>query len=122
VTSAAPGAIDEVSYFAARLRDQGLRADAVVVNRLQPSPEPASDAALQELARELGLEATSELVRGVLQAAADDRRRAEFESGQLAALPSALGDLPPSVLKVPVLSADVHDIKSLWQVARLLFA
>lgn len=122
VTSAAPAAIDEVSYFAARLRDQGLRPDAVVVNRLQPDPELVDEVALQELARELGLKASSELTRGVLQAAADDRQRAEFEAGQLALLPAAIGEPPPSVFKVPVLSADVHDIKSLSSVARLLFA
>ena len=122
VTSAAPAAIDEVGFFAERLRDQSLRPDAVVVNRLQPSPELASDAALQALEGELGLEATSELTRRVQQAASDDRQRAEFESGQLEALPIALGEPPPSVFKVPVLAADVHDIRSLSQVAQLLFA
>ena len=122
VTSAAPAAIDEVSYFAARLRDQGMRADAVVVNRLQPNPEQASEASVLELARELGLAATEELAHAVLQAAADDRQRAQFEAAELAALPAALGEPAPSVFKVPVLAADVHDIKSLAHVARLLFA
>ncbi len=122
VTSAAPAAIDEVSYFAGRLREQGMRADAVVVNRLQPNPEQASEASVLELARELGLPATSELARSVLQAAADDRQRAEFEAAELAALPGALGEPPPRVFKVPVLAADVHDIESLSSVARLLFA
>ncbi len=122
VTSAAPAAIDEVSYFAARLRAQDMRPDAVVVNRLQPNLERVSEAALSELARELGLEVTPELTRAVLQAAEDDRTRAEFEAGQLAGLAAALGEPPPSVFKVPVLAADVHDLKSLSHVARLLFA
>jgi anion-transporting ArsA/GET3 family ATPase len=121
VTSAAPAAIDEVSYFAARLGDQGLRPDAVIVNRLQPTPEPATDGTLDTLMSTLGLEPSPEVTRGVQQAAADDRQRAHFEAGQLAALPAALGEPPPSVFKVPVLSADVHDIKSLSSVMRLLF-
>jgi anion-transporting ArsA/GET3 family ATPase len=122
VTSAAPAAIDEVSYFAARLRDQGLRPDAVVVNRLQPSPPVADDTALQVLAGELGLHASAELTHAVQKAAADDRQRAAFESAQLAALPIAIGAPQPSVFKLPVLAADVHDVQSLSTVMRLLFA
>jgi anion-transporting ArsA/GET3 family ATPase len=122
VTSAAPAAIDEVSYFAARLREQGMRPDAVIVNRLQPNPEPATDASLQALAGELGVPLSAELVAAVQQAARDDRTRAAFEAEQLAGLPAVLGDVPPSVLRVPVLAADVHDVKSLSSVARLLFA
>lgn len=122
VTSAAPAAIGEVGYFAARLNDQGLRPDAVVVNRMQPSPEPVSDGALNDLMRELGLEIAPEITRGVQQAAADDRQRARFEADQLATLAAAIGEPPPSVLKVPVLPSDVHDIKGLSSVMRLLFS
>ncbi len=121
VTSAAPAAIDEVSYFAARLREQGMRPDAVVVNRLQPSPGVADVSAVQASARALGLELSEHATNGVLQAAADDRTRAHFEGRQLEALEQALGAQPPQSFRVPVLAADVHDVRSLSAVAARLF-
>ncbi|HEY3254044.1 MAG TPA: ArsA-related P-loop ATPase [Polyangiaceae bacterium] len=121
VTSPAPGAIDEVSYFAARLRGQGMHPDAVVVNRLQPNPELADSAELTREARALGLELSANVLSGVQRAAADDRARAAYEAEQLQALDQSLGAEPPPVLRVPVLSADVHDVRSLSRVAALLF-
>jgi anion-transporting ArsA/GET3 family ATPase len=113
VTSAAPAAIDEVSYFAARLREQGMHPDAVVVNRLQPNPPPAPLAEVISAARELGLELSEQAIAGVQRAAEDDRARARFEAEQLQLLDSLLGAEPPAILHVPVLSADVHDVRSL---------
>jgi anion-transporting ArsA/GET3 family ATPase len=121
VTSAAPAAIDEVSYFSARLREQGMHPDAVVVNRLQPSPELADSAAVQALASSLGATLSSETTARVQQAAADDRVRAAFEARQLEVLDQALGAERLQLLRVPVLAADVHDVGSLWHVAGRLF-
>jgi anion-transporting ArsA/GET3 family ATPase len=121
VTSAAPAAIDEVSYFSARLREQGMHPDAVVVNRLQPSPELADSAAVQALASSLGATLSSETTARVQQAAADDRVRAAFEARQLEVLDQALGAERLQFLRVPVLAADVHDVGSLWRVAGRLF-
>ena len=121
VTSAAPAAIDEVSFFAARLREQGMRPNAVVVNRLQPSPAFADMVSVQALARQQGLELSEESTQAVAHAAEDDRRRARFEAEQLQMLASALGNDPPPVLRVPVLSADVHDVRSLSNVVSRLF-
>ncbi len=72
VTSPAPAAIDEVSYFAARLREQGMHPDAVVVNRLQPNPELANSVEVASAARELGLELSTEVIASVQRAAQDD--------------------------------------------------
>jgi anion-transporting ArsA/GET3 family ATPase len=121
VTSAAPAAIDEVGFFAARLREQGMRPNAVVLNRLQPSPPDASTVEIQAAARERGLELSAELGERVRRAATDERRRAAFEAAQLGLLASALGEPQPSVLRVPVLSSDVHDVRSLASVAERLF-
>ncbi len=121
VTSAAPAAIDEVGFFAARLREQGMRPNAVVVNRLQPSPPDASVADIQAAANAHGLELSAELGEQVRRAAADERRRAAFEATQLGVLAGALGTPQPSVLRVPVLSSDVHDVRSLASVAERLF-
>jgi anion-transporting ArsA/GET3 family ATPase len=121
VTSAAPAAIDEVSYFSARLREQGMHPDAVVVNRLQPSPGAADAPAVQAAARALGALLTEHATSAALQAAADDRRRAHFESKQLALLDQALGPRAPQLFRVPALAADVHDVRSLFAVAARLF-
>jgi anion-transporting ArsA/GET3 family ATPase len=117
VTSAAPAAIDEVGFFAARLREQGMRESVVVVNRLQPSPPPGDAATLARLAPDL----PASVITGVLQAAADDRTRAAFESEQLGVLDRALGAERPEVLRVPVQGRDVHDVHSLSLVAARLF-
>jgi anion-transporting ArsA/GET3 family ATPase len=121
VTSAAPAAIDEVSYFSARLREQGMHPDAVVINRLQPSPGAADALSVQAAARALGVELTEHATTSALQAAADDRRRARFESKQLALLGQALGPSAPKLFRVPTLAADVHDVRSLFSVAACLF-
>src|SRR6187402_53192 len=83
VTSPAPAAIDEVSFFAARLREQGMHPDAVVVNRIQPNPAPTTRFELTRAARELGLELSAQALAGVERAADDDRTRAAFEAEQL---------------------------------------
>jgi anion-transporting ArsA/GET3 family ATPase len=121
VTSAAPAAIDEVGYFAARLREQGMHADAVVINRLQPSPAAADAESVRALGRELRLELSATMLEKVLRAADDDRIRAAFEARQLEVLGRVLGASPAKLLRVPVLSADVHDIRSLSNVAARLF-
>jgi len=121
VTSPAPAAIDEVSYFAARLRQQGMRPDAVVVNRLQTSPAPVDSAELARAARELGLPLSPEALAGVELAAQDERTRAAFDVAQLRQLEGSLGSELPPILRVPVQAADVHDVRGLAQVAALLF-
>ena len=122
VTSAAPAAIDEVSFFANRLAEQGMRPDAVIVNRLQGSPEAVDAASVQLLARELGLELSAQASAAVVQAAADDARRAAFEHEQLTVLERSLGKERPPILTVPVLPGEVHDLRSLAQVSALLFS
>jgi anion-transporting ArsA/GET3 family ATPase len=121
VTSPAPAAIDEVSYFAARLREQGMHPDAVVVNRIQPNPAFAAAPEVESVARELGLELSTSALASVLRAADDERTRAAFEAEQLQGLDRSLGAQPPAIVRVPVLSADVHDVRSLSRVRALLF-
>jgi anion-transporting ArsA/GET3 family ATPase len=122
VTSPAPAAIDEVSYFAARLREQGMHPDAVVINRLQLPPAAADFAEVQAAARALGAELSQAAIEAVLHAAEDDRARARFEATQLGTLETAFDPAKTALLRVPVLSADVHDVRGLSQVSRVLFA
>jgi anion-transporting ArsA/GET3 family ATPase len=121
VTSAAPAAIDEVTYFSARLQEQGMHPDAVVINRVQFAPEPAEPEAVRAAARELGVELSPETTRAVLHAAEEDRVRARFEATQLGVLDEAFAASNTQLLRVPVLSADVHDLRSLSWVANVLF-
>jgi len=121
VTSPAPAAIDEVSYFAARLQEQGMSPDAVVVNRLQLSPPNADETALRVAARALGVELSRVAIDAVQRAAEEDRTRARFEAEQLVALEATFASGSTQLLHVPVLSADVHDVRSLSGVARILF-
>ena len=53
VTSPNPLSIREILYFGERLRQQGMRSDAVVVNRVHPTRDepPAASAVLDELSR-----------------------------------------------------------------------
>ncbi|MEI9939689.1 MAG: ArsA-related P-loop ATPase [Pseudomonadota bacterium] len=122
VTSPAPAAIDEVSYFAARLRQQGMRPDAIVVNRLQPNPPLAESTEVASAARELGLELSAAALSNTMRAAQDDRRRAAFEAEQLQVLYRSFSAERPPILRLPVLAADVHDVHSLSGVAALLFS
>jgi anion-transporting ArsA/GET3 family ATPase len=122
VTSPAPAAIDEVSYFAARLREQGMRPDAVVINRLQLAPEAADYSTVQAAAKGLGVDLSRAATEAVLRAAEVDRVRARFEAQQLVTLDAAFESTKTTLLRVPVLSADVHDVRSLSEVAGVLFA
>jgi anion-transporting ArsA/GET3 family ATPase len=121
VTSPAPAAIDEVNYFAARLTQQGMHPDAVVVNRVQFAPGEAEPAALRAAASALGLELSPQATDAVERAAEDDRTRARFEAEQLRALTTAFQATSTPLLRVPVLSADVHDVRALTRVAMMLF-
>ncbi|HWZ90142.1 MAG TPA: ArsA-related P-loop ATPase, partial [Polyangiaceae bacterium] len=121
VTSAAPAAIDEVSYFAARLREQGMHPDAVVINRLQLAPEEADASVVAAEARELGVELSRQATEAVLHAARDDRDRARFEAEQLETLVLAFEAAKTQLVRVPVQPAAVHDVRSLSSVAGVLF-
>src|SRR6202000_2890123 len=68
VTSAAPAAIEEVGYFADRLRGQGMHADALVVNRVQLAPPEADASAVSAAARPLGLELAQPMLEAIAHA------------------------------------------------------
>lgn len=120
VTSAAPAAIEEVGYFAERLRGQGMHADALIVNRVQLAPEPADAAAVSAAARLLGLEPTPQMLAAIARAAEDDRTRAQFEAEQLAKLSLSFKDAPTTLVRIPVFDADVHDVTSLARISQIL--
>ena len=123
IRPSAPAAIDEVTYFAARLRQQGLAPDAVVVNRVQPALPLIDEAQLKDAAAGTGVRLSPSALRSVLNAASDDRIRAGFEAEQLLALDSAMSTSAgktPQKIRVPILSGDVHDVRALARVSRVL--
>ncbi len=123
VTSPAPMAIQEVLFFAERLREQGMPQDAVVVNRVNQPPRSPTDAlAAREEAARLALGLDDDGPDRLVQASHDEGKLAELDRRNLAPLAAALGELSARPLRVdvPALPYDVHDLASLAEVARHL--
>lgn len=110
VTSPRADAVEETSFFAAKLADRGVSAAALVVNRVHPrfgsAPEPSPVRAGSALAA-LGANLHD------LRAIAEREDRAVAGLGDLVA--------PAPVRQVPLLESDVHDVAGLGEVADHLF-
>lgn len=115
---AAPSApaLEEARFFAERLRRSGLRADALVLNRVHaPLSSPPSPDALAPLLRERGLDVTTEQV---LKAQEDEQARARGEAPEVE---KARRLFPPENLwLVPVMAGDVRGLADLAKVSRAL--
>ncbi|GAC1314181.1 MAG: ArsA family ATPase [Acidimicrobiales bacterium] len=103
VTSPRPDAVEEASYFAAKLTEAGIAVDALVVNRLHPrfggpadSPAGATPGSAIDVLR-ANLAAFREVASG---------EEAHFEK-------LAQQVAPAAVRRVPVLAGDVHDLDGL---------
>ncbi|MFZ4585301.1 MAG: ArsA family ATPase [Acidimicrobiia bacterium] len=114
VTSPRRDAIDEVVFFAERLRTSGHQVDALVVNRVHP----AFGADDPELLRKRGARCTDASVAQHLANLADFRTVAVAERTRCADLAGRI-NATESVL-VPFLPDDVHDLGALNAVAQLL--
>ena len=109
-------ALEEARFFAERLRRLGLRADALVVNRVHPeSVTPPAPAELSALLAERGLQVAPEQM---LKAQADEQARARTEAPALA---QARKLFPaPQLWLVPVMAGDVRGLADLAKVSRAL--
>ncbi|HEX9258214.1 MAG TPA: hypothetical protein VF855_01660, partial [Acidimicrobiales bacterium] len=106
--------VAEASYFATKLRESGLDVSALVVNRMHPSFGTGS----------------AEAARAAVSAGgplapywanlADFREIASRERAQLAGLVEGVDGA--TVIHVPFLSTDVHDLDGLAEVGRYLLA
>ena len=105
VTSPRRDAVEEATFFAAKLHESGIDVNGLVVNRLHPR---FGDAPVPE-----GLGALSDNLR-------DFRAIAEREEHHFEALAARVAPAP--VARVPFLADDVHDVDGLSEVARHLFA
>ena len=124
VTTPDPLSVREVIYFADRLREQSMRRDAFVVNRVHPTygrlPDVTEiEAALTARELHLGRDASVRLRR----AADEETRLGHQDMIHLLALDAALDDEAAGgslEVRVPAFPFDIYDIQRLAMVADLL--
>ncbi len=124
VTSPSPMAIQEVLFFSNRLEEQGMPRDAFVVNRLHTAtPAAAADeATVARAVADLAVQIDDDAPARLLRAVADEGRQARLDAAHLHRLDEALRHASPAPLqvRVPALPYDVHDLRTLAQVAAVL--
>jgi anion-transporting ArsA/GET3 family ATPase len=104
--------VEEAAFFAAKLDEMGGRVRALVVNRMHPTFPPVSTAAPAAASADGPLAAH-------LANLAELRDAAEAEASHLGDLAQQVAPAP--VIKVPMLSTDVHDLATLAMVGDHLF-
>jgi anion-transporting ArsA/GET3 family ATPase len=112
VTSPAPSSVDEVLFFADRLRESNMPRGAFVVNRVRVAPPRIADAMHLGAARAIALDGADaeSLATRLRTAAADQQRMAGLDAAEIARLESR-GGAP--IVRVPEFSTDVHDVGQL---------
>ncbi len=122
VTSPDPLSIREILYFGDRLRELEMPRDAVVVNRVRPDRRgrPTANEVRDELDRHKVVLAAGAEER-VLRAFEDEARLGRLDRINMKAL-AVLdeGGKHPLRALVPAFAGDVHDLRTLAQVAAIL--
>lgn len=109
VTSPREDAVEEASWFAAKLHQSGMRVEGLVVNRVHPA-----------FATGVPVEAPTGSALAALERNLDGYRRLnEREEATFAVLVDRLS--PSPVVRVPLLDIDIHDLDGLGVVADNLF-
>lgn len=123
VTSPSPMAVREARYFSDRLKEAGMRRDAVVVNQVHPlyaDVAPDSSELAQTLASHLpatmDASATAERLRRSL---AEEQLRGLADRREADSLRKHVGS-DVVFVEVPAFEADVHDLLALARVATYL--
>lgn len=122
VATPAPTALKEAHYFAWRLRESGMRADALVVNRVHPTlSEEATLESCQLALEAIGKGFGEQAAERLLQVAADHARLTAMEQQSLSDLDVLFPvERVPCRVVVPALAADVHGVRELSKVAEYL--
>lgn len=119
VASPQPPPLREARFFLERLQQEGLHTAGVVINRIHPEcPGCPPDDDLRAAARQAGDDLEGAGVAAALRLLADLQNLAERERRDVA---SALyGVAPNTLVEVPLLRSDVHELGSLATVADAL--
>jgi anion-transporting ArsA/GET3 family ATPase len=107
--------VSEAEWFAARLAQNDIVVRALVVNRMHPRVRATSAAKLRALATEF----PDAKLGDHLTNAASFTGIAEREDGHLEDLAATVAPAP--VVRVPMLSTDVHDLEGLATLSKALF-
>jgi anion-transporting ArsA/GET3 family ATPase len=118
VTSAQQPAIDEAIWFRRTLIEGGLPFAGVIVNRVHH--DILGEAEPEDLVSALDAELAGELAGRVAENFFDYHRLARRDARNVARLRGELGE--QTLLLVPHLDDDVHDVEGLLRVHRYLFA
>ncbi|MBL8604258.1 MAG: ArsA family ATPase [Myxococcales bacterium] len=121
VTSTDPMAVGEAMFFAERLQQNGMVAEAVVMNRVRSLPEQAPPSAdrLAGILGEAGVEPAQELGNAFSKSWRDAQVWARRDAQEVARVARDFAAVPRHVV-VPALDEDVYDIAALTHVAACL--
>lgn len=124
VTTPDPLAVREVLFFAERLRQQNMRRDAFVVNRVHPPYGPIPGLAdVQASVEKRGIDLGPDVAQRLRQATEDERRMGKLDALHLIGLEAALEDEAHGgslLAHVPAFPYDIHDIDRLARIADVL--
>jgi anion-transporting ArsA/GET3 family ATPase len=124
VTTPDPLCVREVLYFADRLRDQKMRRDAFVVNRVHPVyPELPEHQVIERAIAQAHLHLDPGAAERLRRAAEDETRQGRLDALHLIALDTALEDEESAGsvrADVPAYPYDIHDLAGLARIADAL--
>lgn len=118
VTAPQRDTIVEATWFADQLAEQGFTVHATIVNRMQPRFGDSPTEAVEQLARQAESSGDAEWA-AMWSNLADLHRASDAQHAELAPLIDRLGS--DSVVEVPLLPTDVHDLEALDLLGAHLF-
>ncbi|GAA2358879.1 ArsA family ATPase [Saccharopolyspora halophila] len=118
VAAPEPDALREAAYFVERLAGESMPLTGLVANRTHPVVAEVSGTRATAVADELESAETAPLAAGVLRVHADRVAIAEREKRMLARFTRAHPEV--SLVGVPALPSDVHDLAGLREIGRRL--
>lgn len=126
VTTPDPLAVREVIFFAERLRQQDMRRDAFVVNRVHPSyGSVPSTSEIEGAIAKAGLTLGPDAANRLRKAAEDEASMGKLDALHLIGLGSALEEEAAGgskLVHVPAFPYDIHDLVRLAAIADVLTA
>jgi len=117
VSSPEPMAIDEINFFADRLRQFAMPRDAFVINRVHLAPDGDGHGIPEALALD---DLPQELATAAARAHEEARVLATRDAHTIERLKLDEGDKSTVVVRVPAFERDVHDVTSLAKVGEAL--